>query len=693
MKEEKTVSPGGEKTRLRIVWKHEGKPCRMRGCDAPMESQRLCGDKRVFQERILREKDKKAGFPGEGPQGVWKCSVGHDGWIWPRECVEVIQAPKKRAPGEANFPARRGKEEKRDMTTEKNTPASQEYITQVTSNIKSPDGKDWTTKLGPKTLIVGPNGSGKSARVNAIELALTKRVSDVAGRRTLAKPIELLTLAPGGPVKASCRLSGGASAICEVHPKEGGGAKTPSHLLPDGVDPETVLTIRPLTEAILGNPATARKFFLAQAETAIRDSDVVKRIRESRQQDYQQAMDKAPEGLGPVQKLLWIIELCKRRKSDLEGEHRAQEQYVSVAAGKESALPTDSQFDEVTKAIQAEESRIYDAAWKYWTERIAQADGNLHLLRDALRRIQSAGDNHEVVAAVRLILETSLRKALGVCPICESTVSTERLQVQFAAFQQYEQQMQTPTVPVSTAGPMTQVQIEDLIRQWEADRAFGVRWQAEAEQGLANLAPTDRLQELRLQLQRLEDAKRLWEGQQGAREKLSELGQQIARWTDLGMACESTVKSLLESSVGAFETRVQKLLPKGDAFRLQLDDNGRDVFRMGFGAPWGLKTALSGAEWARLMVALAGACQGDGLRVLIPEERAYDPETLQQILMALRDAKGQVILTSPVPPKGRKLKGWTYIDLGEKNPEGVSPEEDNGKAAEAAVIQEPLAVD
>ena len=81
-----------------------------------------------------------------------------------------------------------------------------------------------------------------------------------------------------------------------------------------------------------------------------------------------------------------------------------------------------------------------------------------------------------------------------------------------------------------------------------------------------------------------------------------------------------------------------------------------------------LHTALSGAEWARLTLAIAcAASEGmDGLRVFTPEERAFDPATLRDVMAALSEAPGQVIITSPVKHKGRLPKGWTVIDLTEQ---------------------------
>ncbi len=89
---------------------------------------------------------------------------------------------------------------------------------------------------------------------------------------------------------------------------------------------------------------------------------------------------------------------------------------------------------------------------------------------------------------------------------------------------------------------------------------------------------------------------------------------------------------------------------------------------MGFVRSGGfLHTALSGAEWARLTLAIACAASENtpGLRVFTPEERAFDPATLRDVMVALAEAPGQVLITSPIKHKGRLPKGWTVIDLSE----------------------------
>jgi hypothetical protein len=77
-----------------------------------------------------------------------------------------------------------------------------------------------------------------------------------------------------------------------------------------------------------------------------------------------------------------------------------------------------------------------------------------------------------------------------------------------------------------------------------------------------------------------------------------------------------------------------------------------------------LRTALSGAEWARVMAAMAEACVDAGkYACIVPEERAFDPKTLSDVLKALSSCSHQVIIASPVAPKPLP-KGWTLIKRG-----------------------------
>jgi hypothetical protein len=120
---------------------------------------------------------------------------------------------------------------------------------------------------------------------------------------------------------------------------------------------------------------------------------------------------------------------------------------------------------------------------------------------------------------------------------------------------------------------------------------------------------------------------------------------------------------------------VQSHLPASDKFALVLSENKKPVCRMGFRRGKTLHTALSGAEWARLTLALGCATYKDSpetLAIFTPEERAFDPQTLREVMVALENAPGQVILQSPTKPSGRTPKGWTIVEM-QSEPVSIPP--------------------
>ena len=103
------------------------------------------------------------------------------------------------------------------------------------------------------------------------------------------------------------------------------------------------------------------------------------------------------------------------------------------------------------------------------------------------------------------------------------------------------------------------------------------------------------------------------------------------------------------------------LLPGTDNFDVLLQAGDRDVVQFGLMNGETMHTALSGAEWARVTAAMASAAVPAGqFAVIIPEERAFDPETLKDVMEAMTSCPHQVIITSPIAPK-RAPKGWTVI--------------------------------
>jgi len=152
-----------------------------------------------------------------------------------------------------------------------------------------------------------------------------------------------------------------------------------------------------------------------------------------------------------------------------------------------------------------------------------------------------------------------------------------------------------------------------------------------------------------------------WTTTRKAESAAGEAEERAEEWKALKTACEFSVGVVLGKALTTFVGKVQQNLPDGDVFDLRLNDGDREVVQFGLTRDGNLHTALSGAEWARVMAAMAEACVGDEqFAVLVPEERAFDPETLSDVLAAFAKTHLQVIIASPVAPK-KVPKGWTVV--------------------------------
>jgi hypothetical protein len=133
-------------------------------------------------------------------------------------------------------------------------------------------------------------------------------------------------------------------------------------------------------------------------------------------------------------------------------------------------------------------------------------------------------------------------------------------------------------------------------------------------------------------------------------------------WKALKEACEEAVAIVLDKAVASFVAKVQERLPATDKFAMRLRDGEREVVQFGLAHGDALHTALSGAEWARVITAMADACaDGSKYACLIPEERAFDPATLTDVLRAFGTSDHQVLIASPVRPT-EVPQGWNVIE-------------------------------
>ncbi len=137
----------------------------------------------------------------------------------------------------------------------------------------------------------------------------------------------------------------------------------------------------------------------------------------------------------------------------------------------------------------------------------------------------------------------------------------------------------------------------------------------------------------------------------------------------LAKELQATVAWAVDEAADTFAARVQSLLHKDDRFWLDartgrygllkaiVDDQDRPIRHR-------RDSALCGAEWARVTLALAGAATpaDADVAILVPEDRAWDAKTLRTALEGLASYPGMVVFTSTIKPYRGAPKGWHIVN-------------------------------
>jgi hypothetical protein len=152
--------------------------------------------------------------------------------------------------------------------------------------------------------------------------------------------------------------------------------------------------------------------------------------------------------------------------------------------------------------------------------------------------------------------------------------------------------------------------------------------------------------------------RRLWSNAQAQRAEIAFDRKRADKLADIGKALDVAGRKLLDQKKRAFEDRVSAFLPEDDTFGVDLAAGRIGLVRDGH-----LHSALSGAEWSRVLLALASASGDDSTPcVLVPEDRAWDRDTLMDVMKALASAPFQIIIMSTVTPD--PIEGWSCVTTG-----------------------------
>lgn len=553
-------------------------------------------------------------------------------------------------------------------------------IKNVRSNIKV----CCDVELGPKTIIVGPNGSGKSTIINAIELALTGRAGDIAGRAEVAREVEVMSLAPAGVTElySSVEFDDGVIAAYRTSGSTAK-AKKATGDKPEPYCHDEVLPLRSLREALLGSPTTARKYLLGKVSGAVSRNDVKALLLPPAWPLWDKLIDAVPSAVTTADALVSVLEESGRRQRAANEEAKTARGAAKLVGDGASAPPTAAEIAEAKERVkEAREAYSKAEARASAVTRLAAAEERLNeasekaqavakeyaAAKAALDAIPPPSENADLLVALDAVMAQSVDR--GACLPCGGSakgmadrLAEVRALAETDAKNRAAREAADRVVLAKYREAESALAVLDTLEQGIAD----IRAEVGAAGDLASFDATAEsiaLDNAQKHLASLNARKDNWAVVQRSEATAQDAERRAADWKILKDSCESAVGTVLNRAVSQFIANVQAHLPDGDVFDLRLRDGDREVVQFGLVRNGTLHTALSGAEWARVTVAMAEACVGpDKYACLIPEERAFDPKTLSNVLKALTDSPHQVIVASPVAPKPLP-KGWTLIERG-----------------------------
>lgn len=570
------------------------------------------------------------------------------------------------------------------------------YVKHIEANTKNRIDID----LSARTIIVGPNGSGKTAIVNAIELALSGKASDIQGRSLVADVNTLLTLADHKDSEkrtlcATAILDNGEVADWQVKGKKGTWTKTPAVF-----DPEATFPLRTVREALAGSVETVRKFFLRFIGHTVTIEDVLGQIPTPLQARLKTVLPQDTTDVSAT--ILQALETTKRRLTEARAEAKAAA--IVVANANSINAPPSAKVLEEAKAALAKaredvakyekELATIEAQAHFAKKRDEQraeaerlqelmeslngdlTDAKAELARTAQKPTPADKVRENLLAVLGFLTE----KPSKACPCCGGEVNVEdfpygqRLvemrkkheerQKVFARATELEARIHNVTHELDVArADLARISEDGLLEDTTEVSDVGY---TELEDALG--AARADAQAAEQTVMNLERARGAWDQVKRARDEVAMREEEAAGWERLADALKETIGTLLGQAKNAFETAVQRHLPDEYHFALVLNEEDREVCRYGFLRDGAIDTAACGGEWAMLLGALTAAVidadegPDDQPRVMVLPDTGWDSSKLMDVMFAFKDAPCQVIIATTTRPE-RIPDGWRCIDL------------------------------
>lgn len=526
------------------------------------------------------------------------------------------------------------------------------YLTKVKGNLKGGiiDYQD----LYPKTIIVGRNGHGKSTIVNIVELLLGGFATDVMGRALVRKPADLIVLKGEGMPKATLKLQGvlsdGSPLQYELRQTEKGAGR-PKHLGPQGVTVR--FPFQEVKENLVGSADNARKWLAQQLpiENYLEVSNELRDLIYFHQENNSNAT--------LVDILNIIKDGAKRKIKDAKSNIKSAEKAIEML-GKDVTPIEKAEVEDWKAESDLLLQRIMSASTGVTSEQLDGLVKDIESLEQGvesvLQEILLLGDvqplsdveKSEIAKLEHLKAVIEINAHREKCFVCDNHLDGRALTI--TQVQGLLNRVADRTKKCRKKDELITLRergLKDLQRLKSKhgemlERQAGFRHENKDQLQLQYTDVRRKYENAKQQFDAFNRIKRL-------KDTILKEEKVIEENKELADHAEQQVSEAIKQAIAAFTDRVSKYLPESYKFIMDLTDNycriglhtiGRDCY------------AVSGAEWVMMILAIAASTIDDEnesiMNVFIPEERAYDEQTLSEMMSALSNAPGQVILTSTI---------------------------------------------
>ena len=555
------------------------------------------------------------------------------------------------------------------------------HISHIFSNIK----KGVDSELGPKTLVVGPNGAGKTSLINAIELALCQQVTDLVGKSVVKRPSDLIRLTSDKKLEVQCSLADGKIVEVQMNRTSTGASKPKVKGKIKGCMP--YLEVR---NALSGSVEGLRDWLMTQGMGgSVVRKDILDLLPAEHHIAYKRAVGR--RRLPELVLLRNAIESNKEAIRACRDEMRTGEKAIDHISGTLGREPT---VGDLTKAATAHNriKEVADHLAEKWVKHVSfrvtpeeiaslrqQAVASIRELQgleEQLNRVVAAthlspGVTKQELFALKLREEIKrmcayhLEKQAKGCLVCGGELGD--LSAKIEMLEQANTDLRE-IVALHEKADALEAQI--MAYRKEARKLVAELQTKEKVIAGAGTPPTkERVTEARetaSEAQRVHDQllfrAEQWGKLRQDRDVLEGLKERLETLKEYGKALGAVGTGVLEGAKSSFITKVQSYLPSSFEFGFVLEEKSAQIGMLENGV---LRTALSGAEWATMIMALTAATVNGNYDTVVvtPEERAFDPQTLSGVMTALQTSEFQVILTSTVAPT-TVPEGWTVVEVG-----------------------------